>query len=119
MFLSAVRSRSKPACSATASKSPFVSLSHPRSLALVTVCPTRCWAMPRGVLWSKRMRISHACRADRNRRGVKAAGRKFQHGLNLLPRHVVLFHDLLDARTVFEVFKNRGNRHTGVTKPPC
>src|ERR1035438_8789947 len=64
------------------------------------------------------MRIRRTCCAHRNRRRVEAAGSKFKDRLNLLPRDIVLLHDLLDARTHLEVFKDRGDRHTGIAKNP-
>jgi len=53
-----------------------------------------------------------------NRRSVEAAGGKFKNRLNLLPSDIVLLDDFLDARTHFEVFKNRSNRHPGVLENP-
>ena len=50
--------------------------------------------------------------AHRDRRRIETAGRKVEYGLNLLPRHMVLFDDFLDARTQFETFKHRSDRHS-------
>src|ERR1039457_3140334 len=74
--------------------------------------------MPLGVPWSKRMRISQGRCANGNRRRVEAAGGEFEHGLNLLPRHMKLFDDLLDARTRLKIFENRRHRHPGIPKHP-
>src|SRR6266851_740411 len=117
MFLSAVRRTSNPARSAPASKSPLVSVSHPRSLALVTVWPRRNWAMPLGVTWSKRMSIDGGiCSGDADR--IKAAGGKFQYGVDLFPRDVELLDDFLYAGSGFEVFEYGGNRHPGIAEHP-
>src|SRR6266496_3872149 len=120
MFLSAVRSTSKPARSASASKSPLVSVSHPWSLALVTVWPGRNRAMPRGVTWSKRMSISRGvCSGGGDRDRIKTAGGKFQDRVDLFPREVELLDDFLYGGSGFEVFEHGGYWHTGITKHPC
>src|ERR1700690_2169489 len=75
--------------------------------------------MPLGVPWSKSMRIGKSRLGNRNRRGVKAAGGKLKHGLNLFSGYMELLDDLLDARPRLEVFKHRSNRHPGTTKYPC
>src|SRR5229473_4000616 len=104
MFLSAVRSTSKPARSASASKSPLVSVSHPRSLAFLTVWFERNRGMPLGVTWSKRMSIDGGiCTGDADR--IKAAGGKFQYRVDLFPRDVELLDDFLYAGSGFEVFE--------------
>src|ERR1017187_7916048 len=74
--------------------------------------------MPLGVPWSKRMRISQGRCANGNRRRAEAAGGEFEHGLNLLPRHMKLFDDLLDARTRFKFFETRRHRHPGIPNHP-
>ncbi len=51
--------------------------------------------------------------------GVKAAGGKFKHGLNLFPRNIVLLDNFLNARTDFQIFKNRSDGHPGIFKDPC
>src|ERR1035437_4199628 len=120
MFLSAVRSTSKPARSASANKSPLVSLSHPRSLAFVTVWPGRNRAMPRGVTWSKRMRIhGGVCSGDGERGRIKAAGGKFKYRINLFPRDVELLDDFLYGGSGFKVFEHGGDGHPGIAKHPC
>src|SRR6266852_1360607 len=117
MFLSAVRRTSKPARSASASKSPLVSVSHPRSLAFVTVWSGRNRAMPLGVTWSKRMSIDGGiCSGDAGR--IKAAGCKFQYCIDLFPRDVELFDDFLDGGSRFEVFEYGGNWHPGIAEHP-
>src|SRR5271170_3971288 len=98
---------SNSAASAALSSSPLESLSHPRSIASVTSWPESGPAMPLGVPWSKRMRISRRRCANSHRRSVEAAGGKFEHGLNLLPRYVKLLDDFLYARTRLKVFKYR------------
>src|ERR1700730_6955463 len=118
MFLSAVRSTSKPARSASASKSPLVSVSHPRSLALVTVWAGRNGAMPAGVTWSKRMSI-HAGTGSWGGDRVKAAGGKFKHRADLFPRDVELLDDLLDGGSCFDLFEHGGQGSPRVPKHPC
>src|SRR5208282_4201010 len=119
MFLSAVRSKSKPSLSAAASKSPLLSRSQPRSLAVVTLWPSRNRAMPLGVTWSKRMSIYEgALGAGRSRR-FQASGGEFQHGVDLFPRDVKLLDDLIYSGSRFEVLKHCGHRHPRVTKNPC
>src|SRR5450631_4415121 len=106
MFLSAVRSTSNPTRSAAASKSPVVSVSHPRSLAFVTVWPGRKRAMPRGVTWSKRMSFHWGvCSGDRGRDRIETAGGKFKYRVNLFPRDVELVDNFLDAGSGFKVFE--------------
>src|SRR5258708_38835720 len=118
MFLSAVRSTSKPARSASSSKSPLVSVSHPRSLAFMTVWPGRNRAMPLGVTWSKRMSIHRGiCIGGTDR--IKAAGGKFKYRVDLFPRDVELFDDFLYGGSSFEVFEHGGHRHPGIAKHPC
>src|SRR5208283_1358950 len=109
---------SKPSVSAAMSSSPLEILSHPRSIASVTSWPESTPAMPLGVPWSKRMRISRTCCADRNPRRVEAASGKFEHSLNLLPGHMKLLDDLLYARTRLKILKNRGNGHPGTAEHP-
>src|SRR6266566_2662835 len=75
--------------------------------------------MPLGVPWSKRTRIIQSSCASRNRRRVEAAGGKFEHRLNLLPRHMKLLDNFLDARTRLKIFKNRSDGHPGIAKHPC
>jgi hypothetical protein len=53
-----------------------------------------------------------------SRSSPKALRYKFERGFNLFPRHVVLFHHLVDAH-VLEVLENGGHRHPGVLKHPC
>src|SRR5271157_5445852 len=118
MFLSAVRSTSKPARSASASKSPLVSVSQPRSLAFVTVWPGRNRAMPLGVTWSKRMNI-HRGICSRGGDWIKAAGGKFNYRIDLFPRDVELLYDFFYRGSGFEVFEHGGHRHPGIAKHPC
>src|SRR5580658_1958607 len=79
-------------------------------------------AMPLGVPWSKRMRIVQRVLIDSyastDGRRVEAAGGKFKHRLNLLPGHMKLLDDFLDARTRFEIFKYRSGGHPGSAKNP-
>src|SRR5271167_1507675 len=118
MFLSLVSNTWKPAASAAFSKSPFESLSHPRSRASTTTCPTSARAMPLGVPWSKRTSIGGRGRRDGSRRRIQAAGCKFEHGPDLFLRHMKLFHDFLNAGARFEILKNRGHGHPGAAKHP-
>src|SRR5678815_703403 len=74
--------------------------------------------MPLGVPWSKRMSISKNSCTNRNRRRVEAPRGKFEHCLDLLPRHMKLFDDFLDARTRLKIFKNRSHWHSGIAKHP-
>ena len=74
--------------------------------------------MPLGVPWSKRMRISQSSCASRSWRRVEAAGGKFEHSLNLLPRYMKLLDDFLYARTRFKILKNRSDGHPGIAKHP-
>src|SRR5271165_3151230 len=117
MFLSAVRSTSKPASSASASKSPLESLSHPRSLAFVTEWPGRNRAMPLGVTWSKRMSIDGGM-CSKGGGWIKAAGGKFKHRVDLFPRDVELLDDFFYCGSGFEVFEDGGHRHPGIAKHP-
>src|SRR6266700_2801834 len=105
MFLSAVRSTSKPARSASASKSPLLKVSHPRSFAFVTLWPGRNRAMPRGVTWSKRMSIhGGVCSGDGDGDRIKAAGGKLKDRVDLFPRDIELLDDFLDGGSSFKVF---------------
>src|SRR5712692_7972369 len=120
MFLSAVRETSNPARSASASKSPLESVSHPRSLALVTVWPARNRAMPRGVTWSKRMSINRGvCGGGGVPDRIKTAGGEFQYRVDLFPRDVELLDDFLYSGSSFEVFEDCGHGHAGTAKHPC
>lgn len=74
--------------------------------------------MPLGVPWSKRIRIGRDRRADRKRRWIEAAGGKFENCLNLFSPHMKLFDDFLDARSSFQILKNRSHRHAGIPKHP-
>src|SRR5271165_7451733 len=118
MLLSAVRSTSKPALSASTNRSPLVSVSHPRSLAFVTVWPERNRAMPLGVTWSKRMSI-HREICGRSRDRIKAAGGKFKYRVDLFPRDVELLDDFFYGGSGLEVFEHGGHRHPGIAKHPC
>src|ERR1700691_5837175 len=119
MFLLAVRSRSKPARSASASKSPLVNVSHPRSLALVTVWPGRNRAIPRGVPWSKRMSIGRGvCSGNSGWRCIQTAGGKFQYRVDLFSRDVELIDDFLYGGSRFQVFEHGGYGHSGIAKHP-
>src|SRR5690348_15152936 len=118
MLLSAVRSTSKPARSASVSKSPLPSVSHPLSLALVTVWPGRNLAMPRGVTWSKRTSI-HRGLCSGNGSRVKAAGGKFKYRVDLFSRDIELLDDFLYGGSGFEVFEHGGYGHPGIAKYPC
>src|SRR5271157_3159718 len=118
MLLSAVRSTSKPALSASTNRSPLVSVSHPRSLAFVTVWPERNRAMPLGVTWSKRMSI-HREICGRSRDRIKAAGGKFKYRVDLFPRDVELLNDFFYGGPGFEIFEHGRNRHTDVLEHPC
>src|ERR1700722_1260818 len=64
------------------------------------------------------MRISRASCANSNRRRIEAAGSEFEHGLNLLPCHIKLLDDLLDARTCLKLFKHSGHGHPGIAEHP-
>src|SRR5260370_967326 len=75
--------------------------------------------MPLGVPWSKRTRIGQSSGFSRNRRRVEAAGGKFEHSLNLLPRYMKLLNDFLYRRTRLKVFKNRSDGHPSIAKHPC
>src|SRR5271157_1989272 len=103
MFLSAVRSTSKPARSASASNSPLESLSHPRSLASVTVWSVRWEDNGAGVLWSKRTNIGlrRGCRLDRDLLSIEAAGGKFQNLDDPLLLDVKPLRDLIDGGSAF------------------
>src|SRR5712692_2540180 len=77
MFLSAVGKTSNPARSASASKSPLESVSHPRVLASVIVWPVRKGDNGAGTLWSKRTSIGRGRLywRNRNRCGEAASGK--------------------------------------------
>ena len=58
-------------------------------------------------------------------RGVESRGRvskalrdKIEHGSYLLPCHIELVHDFLDAH-IFEVFYHGGNGQARILKHPC
>src|ERR1035441_5270350 len=106
MFLSAVTNTSKPARSASANKSPLVRVSHPRSLALVTVWPVRNRAMPRGVTWSKRMSIRPRGFCSRQGGRSKTASGKFQHRIDLFARHVELLDNFVYRRAGLDILKD-------------
>src|SRR5271157_3741852 len=118
MFLSAVRSTSKPARSASVSKSPLESLSHPRSLAFVTLWPGRNRAIPLGVTWSKRMSIYRGI-CSRGRDRIKAAGGKFKYHVDLFQCDVELLDNFFYGGSGLEVFEHGGHRHPGISKHPC
>src|SRR5215472_16998857 len=118
MFLSAVRSTSKPALSAAASKSPLLSVSHPRSLAFVTMWSGKDRAMPFGVTWSKRMSIHGRIGRGRDRR-IEAASGERKHGVDLFPRDVELLNDLVYRGSGFKVVEHSGHGHAGILKHPC
>ena len=65
------------------------------------------------------MRIGHRGGGDRNRRRVEAPGSKFKYRLNLLPRHVVLLDDFLNAGAQFQILKNSSDGHPRIPKYPC
>src|SRR5271165_700425 len=121
MFLSAVSSRSKPACSASSSNSPLESVSHPRSLASVTVWPVRWEDNGAGVLWSKSTSIGRGrgYRLDRNLLSIEAAGGKFQNLDYLVPLDVKPLRNLIDGGSGLEVFEHGGHGHPGIAKHPC
>src|ERR1051325_9448357 len=96
MFLSAVITTSKPARSASRSRSPLLSVSHPRSFALITVWPGRNRATPCGVTWSNRISI-HPRTASSCGWRVETEGRKPEHSVDLFARDVELLDDLVDA----------------------
>src|SRR5437763_16696308 len=118
MFLSAVTTTSIPARSAASSKSPLLSVSHPRSCAVITIWRERIRAMPRGVTWSNRMSID---RRTGGSRGwcVETPGGELKNRVDLLPRQVELLNDLVDAGTGFQVVEDGGHRHSGIAKHPC
>src|SRR5271157_6011908 len=64
------------------------------------------------------MRIRQSGGTRRSRRCVEAAGGKFEHRLNLLPRYMKLLDDFLDARTCLKIFKDRSHGHAGATEYP-
>jgi hypothetical protein len=66
------------------------------------VCPGNAWIRPFGVPWSKRMSTG------RNRVSSEAVCNEFEYGRDLLPRHVELLHDLLDA-SVLQVLDDGGD----------
>src|ERR1700687_4360830 len=118
MFLSAVRTTSNPACSAAASKSPLPSVSHPRSLAVVTVWPERTRAMPLGVTWSNRMSIFGGIGRCQGRR-VETSSGKLKYRVDLLARYIELLNDFVYAGSGFKVVEHGGDRHPGTSKHPC
>jgi len=61
------------------------------------------------------MRIGHI---HTNWWGVEASRSKFKHSLNLFSRYIVLLNDFPDARTDFQIFKNRSHRHPGIFENP-
>src|ERR1700688_2958330 len=119
MFLSAVTNSSKPAASAALSKSPLLSLSHPRSTASTITWPFSAYRKGAGVLWSNRMSIYRRCRRGLRGVSIETSRRKFKHGYNLFPVQVEPLHDLVNGGPGFEVFKHNRNRHPGILKHPC
>src|ERR1700716_3395355 len=102
MFLSAVRKTSNPARSASASKSPLESVSHPRVLASVIVWPDRKGDNGAGTLWSKRTSIGggrlYWLHGDR---GSEAASGKLQNLDYLLFRDAKPVDNLIDGGSSF------------------
>jgi hypothetical protein len=101
-----------------ASRLPFDRVSQPRSLVFVTMWPVNERAIPRGVTWSKRMRMNRRTCIQRRGRCVQTASSEFQHSLNLLPRHIELIHDFVDRGARLKVLENSGNRHPCIAKHP-
>ena len=118
-FLSFVRSKSKPACSAAVNRSPFVRRSQPHLCAVETVCPSRYRARPYGAPWSSRIRIKRTYLNfgyERRRRCTSSS--KLEHRLDLLQGHRVVLDDFLNTRAIFEVFEDDRNRHAAVSQHP-
>ena len=111
--------RLSPPASAAFSISPFISLSHPASFALVTAWPSRNAMSGAGVPWSKSMRIDRMGWLLHGRWRIQTSRCEFQHCDHLFPRHVEPIHDFVDSGPGFKVFKHNRNRHTGIPKQPC
>src|ERR1700733_8471014 len=119
MFLSVVRSTSKPSASAAASKSPFLSVSQPCCAAVRTSCPVRKERMGTGVAWSNRTRMWASYRKRRGEnlggerwRFVETAGGELNHGFHLLAvEAVVPFQDVVKIGPRFEILEDGGDRH--------
>ena len=68
-----------------------------------------------GSQWSNRMCILQLRRCSRSKgfsgggRRLKVPGCKFQNGVDLFARDAIIFHELVDGRASFEIFKNRGD----------
>src|ERR1700691_2301069 len=117
---SVVSKRSTDADSAAFNKAPLLSLSQPLALAVTTVWPRSALARPRGVPWqktgSKRMSIDGGG-VLRRRRYVEALRHKIEHGGNLLPRHVELFHHFFDGQ-ILKVLDHCSNGQPRILKHP-
>src|SRR5260370_26047387 len=117
MFLSAVRKISNPARSASASKSPLESVSHPRVLASVIVWPDRKGDNGAGTLWSKRTSIGGGRLYWLNgNRSSEAASGTLQCLDYLLLGYVKPPRNLIYGASRSEVSQHRGSAHTGLTK---
>src|SRR5918993_3330859 len=90
---------------------PLLSVSRPLACAVWTVCPGSARVSPFGVPWSKRTSTG------RNGFGAQALSYEFEHGGDLLARHVELLHDLLDAE-VLEVLDDGGDRQARALEHP-
>src|ERR1700734_28746 len=110
---------SNPARSASVSKSPLESVSHPRSLALTTVWSIRYGTSGAATLWSKRMSISGR-RAYwlRGNRCCKTASGELQNLDHLLFGDVEPLCDLIYGRASFQVFEHGGYGKAGIAKHP-
>jgi hypothetical protein len=58
-------------------------------------------------------------RASKNGGRVQAAGGKFEHGLNLLPRDVELVDDFVYSGSGLKVLEDGGDGHPSIAKDPC
>jgi hypothetical protein len=119
IFLSVVKSTSKPASSAALSNAPLDNLSQPRGIASTTTCPRSERAMLRGVPWSKRMSLGgHRClRLNRGPR-FKALGREVQDRVDLFPGDGEFLHHFFHPQARFQIRKDRSDRHPRVLEHP-
>src|SRR5205814_8221116 len=116
MFLSGVTNTSNPASSAALSKSPFLSLCHPRCQAASTVCPLRNGRIGTGVIG----RRGPALAGNRRRwSDVKAAGGKLDDGFDLFAVQTFEpLHNVVNVGAGFQIFKDDGNGHARPLEHP-
>jgi hypothetical protein len=100
MLLSEVTRTSKPASSATVSKSPFFSVAQPRSRASVMVWLVSAREAAGHVVVKQ---YHHGLKA---RRFIETVGGEVEYGFDFFARNRVLLNDLIDRHAVLKVLEN-------------